>query len=589
MTLNQTPTAVAANDYSNYVHDCLRNKACEPSWAAPLPDLARLQVYVNFGPYKPFTVQLYLQDTCDPSHAEQLFASNFVVGKTPEGRWYGVFKYFPEPMVPVTNFVVWLSAEVSAPGGLQERTYFSELLCLEPCETLTKIKACQPEQATNLGFDVNGLYYGLPVNADFLGEGQIRYFHIAYARHTKARALPPKTTFTSNLIRNFRTTVEKGWSLETEFVPAWYADVLLAIYARGALSLDDGTPYLVSDTNFEALNDDDLTWKPFASLKATIRLFFGCDESVCSECCSPTVVRALVNTTGFVTCEESPSASASSAPAACCSPTILSTSQRTVAESSSATTDPDAQAFIDAVGTLDDPQQGAILDLVGALKSAGVWDKLHAAYPVVGGTAAAHKWNLKDPRDLDAAFRLTFSGGFTHSSTGMLPDGASGYADTHLVVNAVLDPASGSIGYYSRTNNNANLAYDMGCCTSGDNDNTIVVCRYMDGNMYLMYGSNTFGATASADGGGLFSTNRLSASDTGWFRNGASVVVRAADAVTLLAESVYICACNHGGGPLYFSQKECAFAFISDGLTDGEQLDLYNAVQAFQTALGRNV
>lgn len=308
MKMNLTPAAVPVGQYATYVHDCLRPKQCEPSYAAPLPGIPYLQLYVEFGAFKPVLMQFYLQDMCDTSHTEQLFPSNYVVGKTPEGVWYGVFKYFTSPMVPVTNFVVWLGVEVDTGSGLADKTYFTELLVDEPCAPLMKIKSCQPELATTTGFDINGLYYGLPVNLDYLGEPAIRYFHIAYVRLGKVRTLPPKATFFSSLVSNFRTTIEKTWSLETELVPKWYADVLLAIYSRGAVQINDGMIYLVGDLSFEALNDDDLTWKPFAQLKQTTRLYFGCDTSVCIECCSPIVLDAF--TTGELP-PESPSASAS--------------------------------------------------------------------------------------------------------------------------------------------------------------------------------------------------------------------------------------------------------------------------------------
>ena len=90
----------------------------------------------------------------------------------------------------------------------------------------------------------------------------------------------------------------------------------------------------------------------------------------------------------------------------------------------------DAQAFITAAGITDPTQQSAIITLVSDLKAYGIWTKFKAIYPIVGGTASQHKFNLKDPRDLDAAFRLTFATGYTHSSTGMLPNGTTAFADT---------------------------------------------------------------------------------------------------------------------------------------------------------------
>jgi hypothetical protein len=74
-------------------------------------------------------------------------------------------------------------------------------------------------------------------------------------------------------------------------------------------------------------------------------------------------------------------------------------------------TDPDVLAFVAASGVTDNTQKSAVNTLVTSLKEYSVWTKLNAIYPFVGGTATTHKWNLKDPRDLDAAYRLEFFGG----------------------------------------------------------------------------------------------------------------------------------------------------------------------------------
>ena len=56
--------------------------------------------------------------------------------------------------------------------------------------------------------------------------------------------------------------------------------------------------------------------------------------------------------------------------------------------------------------------------------------KFDTIYPFIGGTASAHKYNLCNPLNTDAAYRLVFSGGWTHSPTGVLPNGANGYTST---------------------------------------------------------------------------------------------------------------------------------------------------------------
>ncbi len=122
--------------------------------------------------------------------------------------------------------------------------------------------------------------------------------------------------------------------------------------------------------------------------------------------------------------------------------------------------DTDAQAFITATNITDSTQQSAINTLVLDLKSANIWSKMKAIYPFVGGTASSHKFNLKDPRDLDVAFRLQFYGGGTHSSNGYQPDGTTAYATTYYKPSGNFTPF---LGYYSVTNGNTGTdQIDMG-------------------------------------------------------------------------------------------------------------------------------
>lgn len=111
-------------------------------------------------------------------------------------------------------------------------------------------------------------------------------------------------------------------------------------------------------------------------------------------------------------------------------------------------TDPDALAFIAASGITDNTQKSAINSLVLSLKGYSVWSSLNAIYPFVGGTAFTHKWNLKDPRDLDAAYRLEFFGGWTHNSNGITGNG------TNALANTFYNPSTNtmnSLGVYART------------------------------------------------------------------------------------------------------------------------------------------
>lgn len=255
------------------------------------------------------------------------------------------------------------------------------------------------------------------------------------------------------------------------------------------------------------------------------------------------------------------------------------------------TVDVDVAAFITATAISNSTQISAVAALVKSLKDNSLWTKMKAIYPIVGGVEATHKINLKDPRDLDAAFRLTFSGTWVHSAFGAFPAGS--IADTHFVPSVHFASAdNGSLGFYSRTNTGtptpAGPNYDMGCSTAGDLRATIIVCNYWTGATYLDYGTATYPNTTVGDGRGFFCANRISTTVTTGYHNGTQVINQSDD-VSQPNFNLYIGGNNTAGTPSYFSTKQCAFAYTGDGLTPTEHSNLYSAIQAFQTTLGRQV
>ena len=244
----------------------------------------------------------------------------------------------------------------------------------------------------------------------------------------------------------------------------------------------------------------------------------------------------------------------------------------------------DAQAFIIAAGITDPTQKSAIITLVANLKAYGIWTKMKAIYPIVGGTASSHKFNLKDPRDLDAAFRLTFSSGWTHSSTGMLPNGTSAYADTFLNTSTQLNVNSHSFGMYSRTNNTT------GAQAIGSFDNTprFLQNNLSQGNFVSGLLSSIISYTANPSTS-LLMLSRTSSTLSKAFRAGVFLSQETVAMGTLPTFNFYLGARNNAGFAAFYSVHQCAFAFIGDGLTDTEAANFYTAVQAFQTTLGRQV
>ena len=244
--------------------------------------------------------------------------------------------------------------------------------------------------------------------------------------------------------------------------------------------------------------------------------------------------------------------------------------------------DPDAQAFITAAAITNPTQQNAINTLVLALKGYSIWTKFKAIYPIVGGVASSHKFNLKDPRDLDAAFRLSFASGWTHSSTGMLPSVT--YADTFLIPSTQLSLNSTHISYYSRTQVTSGFQVEMGSI-SGSNQ-LYAIYYYNAGFRYTAVNNSGTVATALPNTTGLLIENRRNATQTQSYKSGSLFQTLTVNSVGLNTLKIYLGVAN-GLGPN--STKQCAFASIGDGLTDTDAANFYTAVQAYQTTLSRQV
>jgi hypothetical protein len=250
--------------------------------------------------------------------------------------------------------------------------------------------------------------------------------------------------------------------------------------------------------------------------------------------------------------------------------------------------DADAQAFITAAGITDTTQKSAINTLVVNLKAYGIWTKMKAIYPLVGGTSSTHKWNLKDPRDLDAAFRLVFNGGWTHSSTGATPNGTNAYADTKFIPSTNTALNSYSQGFYSRTNIDA-LAVDMGGVGSVQTGYMLFLSRYSNQFSNVINSLVNYTNSANTDSRGFFVGNRTASNVIKNYKNGSLLTTGSVASITNCNGSIWIGAFNNNGGGQYYTNRQYAFSYIGDGLTDTEAANFYTAVQAFQTTLGRSI
>jgi PKD repeat protein len=248
--------------------------------------------------------------------------------------------------------------------------------------------------------------------------------------------------------------------------------------------------------------------------------------------------------------------------------------------------DSDVIAFLTATGITDPIIEGAITNLVADLKTAGIWTKMKAIYPFVGGTATTHKYNLKDPQDTNAAFRLSFSGGWTHSANGALPNGTNAFADTFLVPNTSLLLNSTHISGYVRNNVIVNAPIISSENASTFNNGLYIWPKFTSNDYSVRINDDTSANGAALDSRGFHLATRTASNVKKYFRNNVSVFSLTTASTALNSSSIYIGASRNNAN---FGNHQTAFNSIGEGLSDPEATDLYNAIQTFQTALSRQV
>lgn len=243
--------------------------------------------------------------------------------------------------------------------------------------------------------------------------------------------------------------------------------------------------------------------------------------------------------------------------------------------------DSDAQAFFTAASITDGTQKTAINTLVLAGKANGWWTPCSAIYPMVGGNATSHSYNLKNT----AQFQLTFSGGWTHSANGALPDGTTGYADTGLNASTNLTNQFVHLSSYLR-NAHTHAGTFVGTILSSD----ILRFRVTLSGFVVFDSSPTSetGSPATTEG---YYTAVNSNTSFNTYKNGSTLSPSSSGiGGTVFPNSTfYIAATNNGGAASLFSDQQTAFVTIGADMNSTIVAAMYTDIQAYQTSLSRQV
>ena len=261
--------------------------------------------------------------------------------------------------------------------------------------------------------------------------------------------------------------------------------------------------------------------------------------------------------------------------------------------------DSDAQAFFNAVSgegiTLTETEKNAVNALVVGLKADNIWAKMDGLYPFVGSDADAMKYNLKDPVDTDAGYRITWYENASYPNT-FNSDGVTIGADyrsfglTHLVPSMYNTTDGAHMALWCNNVNNT-TGYDMGAFSNG-NDWALII-SYGNNTQYANFNGTTYIQDGNTPTEGFFLANN----------NGTTTeLVKDNTVLNTGTETINVSGWNSNvslaiGGRFDGTTGEVSgdsesgrgygFASIGEGLSSSERGNLYTRVNTFITALSR--
>ena len=225
------------------------------------------------------------------------------------------------------------------------------------------------------------------------------------------------------------------------------------------------------------------------------------------------------------------------------------------------------------------------------LKSSGLWTKIKAIYPFKGNTPAQHKWNAKNPLDTNAAFRLQFFGGGTHSNLGYQCNGINAYANTFLVPSAVQQLNSNGLTVVVGTNNSVlgSDAEEIGSYSS-NTSMEFISTKANNTTFDKLCGMNTntprIVVSGTNEAKGIFTGAKTSSNLHKLFRN-QTLLATGSGGGTLPNVNVWIGALNLNNSAYGCSSQRIQMAIIHDGLTDAEVVQLHQIIDVSEQIQGR--
>lgn len=250
-----------------------------------------------------------------------------------------------------------------------------------------------------------------------------------------------------------------------------------------------------------------------------------------------------------------------------------------------------------AGGTYTTAQEAAVLALVSAIKTAGLWPKFGAFYPFVGGVASSHALNLIDP----TRHRIKWSGTLTHSANGVTGDGSTGYGSTRFfpLRHSSWTKISGTIGVYVYAAGTAG-APDLRSYIGGVSAFSSELTMYG----HLASGGQGFYASVNQTSQSLYAVvgnskkllcvSRVDATNEKLYYDDGTATLQSSTSSPTIANAIDVplfllarCGDVNGGTIDRYNNATISAAFVGEGVSGTEAAALKTALDAFQSAMSR--
>lgn len=247
--------------------------------------------------------------------------------------------------------------------------------------------------------------------------------------------------------------------------------------------------------------------------------------------------------------------------------------------------------IIAAGGTIAAASLAAVGDFIQFAKANGFWDKLVDVGPFAGNQLAAALVKLKYPTGVQTGLtNVNFISGDYTEATGLNPNGTTKYLKTGATIQDHIGSAYGTLAVYARA------AAPTDALRTALGEHTVYLASFTDSPVFAFdwntaetllqpYELMTQAGAAGFYAGSVEQPEQILRA----YYNG-SLAGTGSTAGASNDQEVYVFAGNNGSGtPERFWTGRLSFYALATWLTAAEHAALYTAVQALQTALGRNV